>query len=374
VIVYLHFALYELHTDLLNRAIDDGTSVTNQETLHSLSLADDTINSFGDGDVVVGDSLTLFFQSEREGTDGFIWDSIYYKSTGVDLSDISDRREDAIMTHIDDVLIPTNGLSNTEQSKKLGFTNVPFAWSLCNDAINLNTADNVGVGDFAFLGVVTSTQDVTSSQIQSDLKDYIESVEELRMPPSVGSFFQNFVIYKEDLDPYNGRYDDKDYPDPIVHGDFLTGSSTSNAMLGEFLTISAFNQDSSTNFAVDDQADAYGQYQNAQYNIEYTDDTLNAATGTEDVDGQKNNEKITYSRKLGFMGPMKLAVGEMLFTEHTLLVQFLDDHWNTGIYQEELAELKSDVCYEATGEFVHFIPQAPENPEVTVVGAAVIGS
>jgi hypothetical protein len=45
VIVYLRFALYELHTDLLRRAFEDeDITVTNQETLHSLSLADDIIN------------------------------------------------------------------------------------------------------------------------------------------------------------------------------------------------------------------------------------------------------------------------------------------------------------------------------------------
>jgi hypothetical protein len=288
--VYLHFALYELHTDLLYRAIDDSTSVTNQEALHYLSLADDTINSFGDGDVVVGDSLTLFFQSERQGTDGFVWDNDYYKKTGIDLSDISDARELAIANHIDDVIKPTAGLTNTEQSHGLGFTNIPFDWSLCNDAINLNSADNVGVGDFAFLGVVTSSRDVTNDQIQSDLYNYIESVEQLRMPPSRESFFQSFLIYKEDLDPYNGRYKDKKYPDPIVHGDTFTGRSTANAMLGEFLTISAFNQDDSPNFVVNDQADAYGQYWDPEYNMKYADDTLNAATGTKDVDGQKLDE------------------------------------------------------------------------------------
>jgi hypothetical protein len=342
--------------------------------LHSLSLADDTINSFGNGDVVVGNSLTLYFQSEREGTAGFIWDSTYYKNTDVDLSAISGVREGAIDDHIDDVLNPTSGLSSTEQSKDLGFTNVPFAWSLCNDVINLNAADNVGVGDFAFLGVVTTSRNVGKSSIQADLKDYIESVEQLRNPPSVGSFFQSFMIYSESLDPYNGRFDAKDYPDhpdPIVHGDTFTGSSTANAMLGEFLTISAFNQDSSSNFAVDDQADAYGQYQNAQYNIGFSEDTLNALTGTEDVDGQNNGEKIAYStRKLaGFMGPMKLAVGEMLFKD----LQFLDDHWEKGIFPKDLTGLKGDVCL-AAGEFVHFIPQAPENPEVTVVSAAVSGN
>jgi len=56
VLVDLHVALYELHHNLLVRAI--GSSTPNPslaEKLHSLSLGDDKIQSFG-GDVIVGDS------------------------------------------------------------------------------------------------------------------------------------------------------------------------------------------------------------------------------------------------------------------------------------------------------------------------------
>lgn len=352
---------------MLKRSIVDKKTVNNQLTLHKLTLSDDTIDSYG-SDVVVGDSLTLFVQSDRVGVDGFSWNSNYYKTTSVDLSTLDGARTDAITDHIDKVLVKTGGLSNKDITS-LGFTDVPFELSACNDDIRLYEADNVGVGDFAFLGVVTSEQDVTSGQVQAELTDYIESIEELRMPPSVASFFQTFTIYREDLTPYNERYDGKDYPEPLVHGDTMSGNSIENAIFGEFLSVFSFNQHGGAAFAVDDRADAYVQYQNAQYNIEYADDTISAKTGTEDIDPQKNNEKITYnSRKLeqtndNNYGVTKTAVGKMLFTEHPLLVQFVDDHWNKGIYSSDLVVWKGDVCYESTQQFVHFIPQAPENPE-----------
>ena len=73
VLLDVHFSLYELHTHLLNRMKIKYTSDMKlvQKSKHSLTLANDQINSFGDGYIVIEDSATLFFQVDRPGTPGF---------------------------------------------------------------------------------------------------------------------------------------------------------------------------------------------------------------------------------------------------------------------------------------------------------------
>jgi hypothetical protein len=380
VLVDVHFCLFELHTELLGRSF---VEVANQQAKHDLFLADDTINALGDGDLAVGDSLTLFFQSDRPDEGGFFFDVGYSKDTAIkkSLSDITTQRDTAIDAHIENDLNPSDHLADEPK-----FTDIPFVQSLANDMIYLNSADNVGVGDFAMIGLVTSTQDVEVKKVQTALADYFDSIKALRTPPSVASANAQLKdVLGSKIEFYAERYGNQvEGTEPVTHGDTFVGESSANAVFGEFLTGFAFKTAQGTGFEIDAKANAYGTYQNAEFNTALAGDTFNLADGTK-VDGQYMNGKdttvwqrrtanrggngngngnsntgitTTHTSNDNKMDDVILAVSKVFFMDHPLLVQMANDFYNEGIYQSTLTKLKGGVCYDEG--FVSFIPEAPE--------------
>lgn len=377
VLVYVHFSLYELHTALLRRSVKSGFVVpegkANQPVLHTLKLATDTIDSFGTNDVVVGDSLALYVQIDKpdNANGGFLFDDNYYKSsqsTGLSssLSDIANVRESQIKDYIENVLLASTPLTNSEETQ-LGFTDVPFTPRLSNDRIDLNMVDNVGVGDFAVFGVVTSTSDVSNAGVQDDLMVYVDSIKNLRTLPGVTSWMDRFVVYGKKLPPYDSRYDSKNYPEPEIHSDTMIGNSTENAIFGQFVTITSFLSEDGATLSIDTADGFFGQYQNYVYNTQWMADNITVVEGTS-VEADKKEITEIRRRQLGGgkFEAAKRQAAMMLFQSHPLVVQFKNDHQDTGIFQSELVALKDDVTYSSfeNGKFVDWIPQAPEIPEI----------
>jgi hypothetical protein len=393
VLVDVHFCLFELHTELLGRSF---VEEADQQAKHDLFLADDMINALGDGDLAVGDSLTLFFQSDRPDATGFFFDVGYSKDTAIkkSLSDITTQRDTAIDAHIENDLNPSDHLADEPK-----FTDIPFVQSLANDMIYLNSADNVGVGDFAMIGLVTSTQDVEVKKVQTALADYFDSIKALQTPPSVASANAQLKdVLGSKIEFYTERYGNQvEGTEPVTHGDTFVGEASANAVFGEFLTGFAFTTAQGIGFGIDTKANAYSTYQNAEFNTALAGDTFNLADGTK-VDGQYMNGKDTTVRQRrtarkydrdttdtttatttntttdtttntttdtttdtandNKMDDVILAVSKVLFVDHPLLVQMANDFYNEGIQQSTLTKLKGSVCYDEG--FVSFIPEAPE--------------
>jgi hypothetical protein len=408
--VDVHFCLFELHTELLGRSF---VEVANQQAKHDLFLADDMINALGDGDLAVGDSLTLFFQSDRPDKAGFFFDVGYSKDNAItkSLSAITTQRDTAIDAHIENDLNPSDPLADEPK-----FTDIPFVQSLANDKIYMNTADNVGVGDFAMIGLVTSAQDVEVAKVQTALADYFDSIKALRTPPSVASANAQLKdVLGSKIEFYSERYGNQvEGTEPVTHGDTFVGESSANAVFGEFLTGFAFTTAQGIGFGIDIKANAYSTYQNAEFNTALAGDTFNLVDGTK-VDGQYMNGKDTtvgqrrtarkYDRDAttatatntttytttntttdtatdtatntttdtttntttdtttdttndNKMDDVILAVLKVLFVDHPLFVQMANDFYNEGIQQSTLTKLKGGVCYDEG--FVSFIPEAPE--------------
>lgn len=156
-IIDLHYALYEVHRDLLKRS-QENIAVSFEDTqkpLHSLKLADDIISSSGN-DTIVGDSACLFYQIDS--SDVFTLESTPLGFTSLSnsesntitklLSDISNQRKVELTDHIDLNLIPSEDFTN-EDIQSLPFADVPFMLSIGNDIIDLNENNCLVSGDFA---------------------------------------------------------------------------------------------------------------------------------------------------------------------------------------------------------------------------------
>jgi hypothetical protein len=350
--VDVHFCLFELHTELLARSF---VEVTDQQAKHDLFLADDMINSLGDGDLAVGDSLTVFFQSDRPDEAGFSFDVDYSEDRDIrkSLRDITKQRDEAIDAHIENDLNPSDPLKD-----KPKFTDIPFVQSLANDKIYLNTADNVGVGDFAMIGLVTSAQDVEDEEVQKyALADYFDSIKALRTPPKKSKLKDLLGSHKK-IEFYTDRYDHKlEGTEAVTHGDTFVGESSTNAVFGEFLTGFAFKTSQSTGLEIDTKANAYYKYKKAfkktKRNAALAGDTFDLAHGTK-VDGQlgkdtyvgmsktrrSENSKKKSGKEKTDMDDVILAIAKVFFVDHPLLVQMADDFYNEGIYQSTLTKLK----------------------------------
>jgi len=183
-LVDLHFALSEIHLDLLRRAQaeasdNDWTDV--QTPSHSLKLADDTISSSGNGDTVVGDSALVYVQIDSS-VSGFEFDEMNDNSMSASLKGIMDSRQEELDAHVEFDLEPSEPLSNTEESN-LAFADVPFYISVANDKIELQDNNVMVTGDFATLGI-TYSEDGSANDIRP-LSKYTESISILRVKPAV---------------------------------------------------------------------------------------------------------------------------------------------------------------------------------------------
>jgi hypothetical protein len=322
VLVDFHFALYELHHDLLTRAIQmQKPSPPMEVILHTLKLADDIIYTHGKfihcmrktltsdlfcihlvnslhpligSDIVIGDSAALFVQADRPMTAGFAFEGV---GNSVDqnieqaLSAIRRTRETQRDTHAETVITPSSPLGNSDQNK-IPFDDVPFVLSIGTDKIHMNEGRNLAVGDFAVLGGVATTKTV----VMTDLSAYVESVEQLRKRPVVSlNMNDNIVnVFGYGIDFYNGRYDSQvsKQVQPSYHGDFFYGNSSSNVILGDYWTSYGYEQLTTTGEFVgdassDESDNAFGQWDNARWTM-FAGDTVNVVAGT-NVDSQKVN-------------------------------------------------------------------------------------
>lgn len=193
VLVLLHLGLYEIHLDLLKRAISNAPSPPDQLPLHSMELANDIITSNG-ADTVVGDSTTLFIQIDRPGVDGFqfsLIDKSVINAVKSSLSAISSIR-DANFDSVVSMLAP----SDPVRAADVPFADVPYYMSIGSDEIFLTNNEVIVVGDVASIGIIFS-ESATPNQLPSPL--YLESIKNLRTPPSVSSYLYKLRLVPETM-------------------------------------------------------------------------------------------------------------------------------------------------------------------------------
>ena len=257
VLIQVHIAMYEVHNNLLRRAIDKSVSF-NSTSQHALFLANDRIDSRGDGDFVFGDSSTLFFQAHRPGVEGFDFQELTVDSQS--LRRIAAARAGEFDVYVDTILTPSSKLTNSELSA-LQFEDVPFLLTVGSDTIMLNAAANLGVGDFGIVGLTSSDEPIVQAK---DLADYAGSIERIRSRPSANSVdFQLSVPYvaKQQMSFYYERFgsDVRMEVEAKRRGDQFVAESTNSTILGEFFTGFAYGQYGSLgdSFLMDTTASAF---------------------------------------------------------------------------------------------------------------------
>jgi Ca2+-binding RTX toxin-like protein len=285
----LHYCLYELHTDLLKRA-DATISIDlsgTQEPLHSLSLANDIINSKGNGDISAGDSSVLYFHVDRPGVSRFRFDKLTRLerwAARCRMRSSRRSRESELKRHISNDLKPTSPLSEAF-IEALPFEDVPFLLTVATDVINMNNADNLAVGDFAFYGIVMSSRDESNG----GLVRYSESIKSLRTKLSIQASSITELAFE--IGFYAVRYDEFTAAEvaPTMHGDYFFGSSLNNAMFGEFLTGQTYTQfsEGQSGYRLDTNGNAYSVAATA--NID--GDTFDVVIGSK-VNGQFGDDVI----------------------------------------------------------------------------------
>jgi len=292
VLLDVHFAMYELHTELLQRSANQRDTKVQNIPQFSLTLASDSITSHGDGDILIGDSAVLFTQVDRAGVFGFEFEEFSRSVSQMltsSLRALTTVRDDARDAHILNDLDPSDGLTNKEQNG-LPYADVPFLLTACTDTLNQTTAKNLGVGDYGFVGFVSCSK--TSIQV-TDLDQFVTSLENIRKRPAVSSFFQSLTVLKSKIPFYEKRYSSQVAKEvnPSLFGDKFIGQSTNNAMLGEFLTAIGYgNSVASDGFVFDTQArGVFDTFDNADFAQTIDGDTFEIAEGTL-VDGQKGKD------------------------------------------------------------------------------------
>lgn len=362
VLMRVHMTFFEIHDSLLRRAAEDSTIPDlkdGQLSTHELKLADDMIEASGDGDIIIGDSMTLFFQADKSA---FPFESL--KDSGNTqtltkaLSVIQDRRDDELESLVTSRYDPKDSpLSNTERSN-IPFYDVPFLTSTANDYIYLGENAILAAGDYAFIGVVATEQDLANKQIiQKSLTDFITSVHTLGKIPSVEVFNEKQEIFK--IDTYRQRYgsDIIKQTEPVFHGDIFVGESSENTILGDFLTMSAFHRAGTDSFDIDASSNAFGEYQNAYIATQISPDTFRVngdgeplarkQTQNDRVEGQidsntKPDERI-------------LEHAKILFLRHALAKQMEEDVFSDFVRRDTRDDLgEEQYCTDPT--ISSFIP------------------
>ena len=302
VLMRVHLSFFEIHDDLLRRALKNSTFPDLKEgqlSTHELTLANDMIEARGHGDTVVGDSMTLFFQADKSAFPfESLKDSGNTQSLRKALSSIQTIRDEELEALVTDRYDPkTSPLSNAEQSS-LPFYDVPFQTFTSNDYIHLGDASILGVGDFAFIGVVATGQNPSDKQvIQKSLSDFIHSVHTIGKIPSVEVFNEKQETFK--IDTYHQRYGSEiiKQTEPSFHGDTFVGESSSNTMLGDFLTMSAYHQHftsgaSAGSLEIDASSNAFSEYQNAYLATHFSPDTFRVIAGEPLARKQSQNDEV----------------------------------------------------------------------------------
>jgi len=376
VITDLHFALYEIHLHLLKRALLATVDFKDGQTpSHSLLLADDIIFSKGNKDIVAGDASTLFVQIDS-AADGFEFEVLKDNRLKAALSDIMDQRQDELDLHIENDLDPSEPIANQELSG-LPFDDVPFYISFGNDIINMSTNENLVVGDFATVGI--SYSEDASSSSKADLRSlakYTESINILRVKPSVSAFLPRLATYK--IDYFYERYGQevRKEVESFYHGDTFNARSEKNLVFGDFLSAATYGF-ASGDVLIDVKMNFYGIYENAEWAQFFSADTINSLSQTEaprwisqkvndNVNG--NVEKLQKARAYSLIEEGMAA----FFGEHDIAKQLVDDlfRYTTTTYTVSDDVSLRHVCNDAEPGFsyvpshtlsVYIVDVEPEN-------------
>lgn len=272
-LVNLHLALYEIHLDLLRRTQSEASDFTDsQEPSHRLNLANDTISSNGNGDIIVGDSTVLYVQIDSSA-EGFVFDVL---KTKLPLKAIMDQRQDELDAHVQSDLAPSEPLTNKEEGA-LAFWDVPFYISVGNDVISLHENEVIAAGDFATLGITFSEEG--SARDTRSLSKYTDSIQVLQLKPSVASFLPTLDVYK--IGFFDQRYDSTTRKKvvPTYHGDSFFAQSSTNIVFGDFLNAATYGFPNGEEVKVirDRKVNFYGVYLNAEWAITWSSDTMDAS-------------------------------------------------------------------------------------------------
>jgi Ca2+-binding RTX toxin-like protein len=391
----VHLAMYEVHNDILSRAIDDAVSYESTSQ-HALFLANDRIDAKGDGDFVFGDSSTLFFQAHRPDIEGFEFEVFNGDILGM-ASSIQTSRDAELKDYVENILNPSKSLSDFTL-KSLLFEDVPFLVTVGCDTIMLQGKDSLGVGDFGVMGLTS-----TSSGPPVIIGKYGASIEELRKRPSKDSVaFQLRLsqVPSGKMDFYYERYDQT--VTDTIHDSDLTKSrsdqfvaeSSSSAILGEYFTGYAYGQKGSldSTFQLDTTVNAFdatcvlpgrrlvavkdelrGSRGSEDRSLQFTDggrciriygfdgDNFDIVDGTI-VDGQRGEDTFVIDDvaingnpasgdgtpgRAGTLAQLKTRLTSLtqgLFVNHALIIQMNEDIFNATILPTTLSGLKTDVC------------------------------
>ena len=353
VLIDLHYALYEVHFDLLNRSKTLTDFDGSQQPLHSLHLTDDTFTSKGN-DTIVGDSTTLFFQIDSL-LPGFAFDILSGSMKNIlskELSVIPNQRESALNKHVEEDLVPTTPFSSQEKSA-LPFTDVPFYLSIGNDWFDLFDNTVLAVGDFGTFGIVYSV----NGTLAKDLRNYAESVHILRTFPSVTSFLPA-LSSMDNLDRFfYQRYDSTVSRDvtPQLHRDKFFAFSSKNVMFGDTLTAVGFATVGGET-SRDKTLDFYGTFLNAEYAQFFGSDQVTVpsnSSGSPIWVGQYSNDMV--SGVVGRKGADTIVDSKVrdFFDTHSITKQVTSDfRYSIPLsFESDVGSLRN-ICYDAADSYI----------------------
>jgi Ca2+-binding RTX toxin-like protein len=338
VLYNLNFCLFEIHTKLLEQMRE--LVGKEQEPFHHLYLAQDTVDSSGNNDLVVGDSSLFYLHVDRAGKSGFKFDKLTRfqrwrlrrKSRRIRRS-----RDGSCDRHVKLDLRKSSDLSGG-----FPFADVPFYLTVASDIFTMNAADNLAVGDFAAIGTVLSSHGVP--EYNNQLKAHTNSIENLRRSPSIANIAANdpAAYLRYGLAMYRKRYSDTVAADvkPFMHGDTFHGTARSNSVFGEFMTGFTYQTYSrgEAQFSVDTGANAYSIASASDYSPDYFDMIAGAL-----VNGQLGNDEVTsveFSIDNDLSSEVQNKMTSLLF-EHTLIVQMRSDMWYGQISEGDLMGMKA---------------------------------
>lgn len=356
-LVDLHYALYEIHIELLRRSKKTLTKdfKASQQPLHRLRLADDTFSAKGNG-TVVGDSGTLFFQihSPARGFEFGNFGNTTKQKLAALLSDRKNQRQLALENHVKLDLVPSTPLTSQEKGA-LPFADVPYYLSVGNDGIDLFKNSVLAVGDFGAFGIVYSEGGKASDL--TTLRMYANSVSALRKMPSVQSFLPALSSL-DNLDRFfYQRYSSavKAQVKPRLHGDTFVGRSSKNVMFGDTLTASMVGFSSGEQTIRDKTIDFYDTFLNAQYAMFFDPDqvTVPSGSGLPIWVGQYSNDKVTGTVTKSNSDDQVQIQARLFFDTHTIAKQSRTDLYQYTIpYPFEVDFRFQHVCYELETSYV----------------------
>lgn len=302
----INICLYEFHTDLLIQMAAEYSNQIGQTSRHALSLANDIIESNGNGDILIGDSSLIYFHVDKSPSAYRL--SYLSRSkrrfTARRLRNLPDQLRSTTISHVSRLA------RSAAFSGRAPFDDIPFALTLGSDTIHQNSAVNLAAGDFGFFGSVITFQNPNAGSLST----YTQSIKNVRSKLAsddpVASLQFGIKFYDE-------RYPQlPDASKPKLHGDTFIGLGNSNAMLGEFLTGEMYNEiDSARVTRVAVNANAFSSSAAKDFAGDFFDIQVGtAANGQFGPDFSVNGIAINADVSL----PIKTSM-EGLFLEHRLI-------------------------------------------------------